>query len=109
MGGIEFYQAIRQNPRWTPIPFILPYILYHHERWDGTGYPHKIGGKEIPVEGRLLAVADVYNALATEQPYHPARMRSSSSSCKTTSAHNSTRRWCRYLSRRWRRNSPGRL
>ncbi len=51
----------------------LPYILYHHERWDGTGYPHKLSGKEIPVEGRLLAVADVYDALATERPYHPAR------------------------------------
>jgi len=51
----------------------LPYILYHHERWDGSGYPNRIGGQEIPVEGRLLAVADVYDALTTARPYHPPR------------------------------------
>ena len=51
----------------------LPYILHHHERWDGTGYPQKLGEKDIPIEGRLLAVADVYDALTTARPYHPAR------------------------------------
>lgn len=51
----------------------LPYILFHHEKWDGTGYPQKLGEKDIPIEGRLLAVADVYDALTTARPYHPAR------------------------------------
>lgn len=53
----------------------LPYILYHHERWDGSGYPHGLRGKQIPVEGRVLAIADVYDALTTERPYHPPRSR----------------------------------
>jgi putative two-component system response regulator len=51
----------------------LPYVLFHHERWDGSGYPHALKGKDIPVEGRLLAIVDVFDALTTVRPYHPAR------------------------------------
>jgi len=51
----------------------LPYILYHHERWDGKGYPKGLKGKAIPVKARLLALADVSDALTTKRPYHPAR------------------------------------
>ena len=51
----------------------IPYILYHHERWNGSGYPRGLRGKEIPLEGRLLAIADVYDALTNPRPYHPAR------------------------------------
>jgi HD-GYP domain-containing protein (c-di-GMP phosphodiesterase class II) len=51
------------------------YVLYHHERWDGSGYPNGMKGRDIPMEGRLLAIADVYDALTTDRPYHPARPR----------------------------------
>jgi putative two-component system response regulator len=50
----------------------IPYVLYHHEKWDGTGYPEGLRGADIPVEGRLLSVADVFDALTSERPYRPA-------------------------------------
>ena len=42
---------------------------YHHEKWDGTGYPRGLEGEDIPLEGRLMAIADVYDALVSERPY----------------------------------------
>jgi putative two-component system response regulator len=50
------------------------YILYHHEKWDGTGYPEGLRGANIPREGRLLSIVDVYDALVTERPYHKEMM-----------------------------------
>ena len=50
----------------------LPYVLFHHERWDGNGYPIGIGGRAIPVEGRLLAVADAFDAMTSQRPYRAA-------------------------------------
>jgi putative two-component system response regulator len=44
----------------------------HHERWDGTGYPRGLRGMDIPLEGRVLAIADVYDALISERPYKKA-------------------------------------
>lgn len=46
--------------------------LAHHERWDGAGYPYKLSGAAIPLEGRIVAVADVYDALTHERPYKAA-------------------------------------
>jgi len=51
----------------------LPYVLYHHERWDGSGYPKGLAEKQIPIQGRILALADVYDALTTSRPYHDPR------------------------------------
>ena len=48
-------------------------IVYtHHEKWDGTGYPRKLRGVEIPIEGRLMAVVDVYDATTTRTLYRPS-------------------------------------
>jgi putative two-component system response regulator len=41
----------------------------HHEKWDGSGYPTGLKGKNIPLEGRLMAIADVYDALVNQRPY----------------------------------------
>jgi HD-GYP domain-containing protein (c-di-GMP phosphodiesterase class II) len=43
--------------------------LYHHEKWDGTGYPRGLAGDEIPFTARLFAVVDVWDALRSDRPY----------------------------------------
>lgn len=43
--------------------------LYHHEKWDGSGYPYGVSGEEIPIAARIVAIADVFDALMTERPY----------------------------------------
>jgi HD-GYP domain-containing protein (c-di-GMP phosphodiesterase class II) len=47
----------------------LPYVLFHHERWDGKGYPMQIRGNAIPEEARVLAVADAFDAMTSSRPY----------------------------------------
>ena len=44
-------------------------VLHHHERWDGEGYPHKLKATEIPIESRIIFVADAFDAMTTERPY----------------------------------------
>lgn len=51
----------------------LPYVLHHHEQWNGTGYPHGLAGDAISMEGRLLAVVDAFDAMTSDRPYRPAR------------------------------------
>lgn len=51
---------------------VLPLIRWHHERMDGNGYPDGLNGDAIPLSVRILSVADVYDALASERPYRPA-------------------------------------
>jgi HD-GYP domain-containing protein (c-di-GMP phosphodiesterase class II) len=50
----------------------LPGVLYHHERWDGCGYPTGRAGSEIPLEARILAVADCFDAMTSDRPYRAA-------------------------------------
>ena len=51
---------------------LIPFIFYHHERWDGKGYPSGIKGEDIPLGARVIAIADVYQALISDRPYHKA-------------------------------------
>ena len=54
------------------IPFLqdsLSVIRYHHERWDGSGYPIGLKGEEIPIQARIFAVADVFDALTSRRTY----------------------------------------
>jgi diguanylate cyclase (GGDEF)-like protein/PAS domain S-box-containing protein/putative nucleotidyltransferase with HDIG domain len=51
---------------------IVPFILCHHERYDGAGYPRGLKGEEIPLGARIIAVVDVYEALTSDRPYHKA-------------------------------------
>jgi HD-GYP domain-containing protein (c-di-GMP phosphodiesterase class II) len=48
-------------------------VLYHHERMDGSGYPHGLVGDAIPIEARVVAVADMYDVLTSDRPYRRAR------------------------------------
>lgn len=47
----------------------LPYVLFHHEQWDGSGYPSGLHGNSIPLEARVLAVADAFDAMTSPRPY----------------------------------------
>ena len=62
-------QLIEQVPALEPI---APAIRHHHERFDGAGYPEKLEGTDIPLEARILAVADSFTAMIEKRPYSPA-------------------------------------
>ncbi len=71
------WEVMRRHPQYayqmlSPISYlnqalIIPY--YHHERWDGSGYPHGLKGEEIPLFARLFAIVDVWDALSSDRPY----------------------------------------
>lgn len=48
---------------------LIPMVKYHHEHWDGTGYPEKLKGEEIPFSARIVAIADAFHALISDRPY----------------------------------------
>ena len=50
----------------------VPGVRHHHERWDGGGYPEGRAGEAIPIEARVLAVADAFDAMTSDRPYRPA-------------------------------------
>ncbi len=50
----------------------LPFVLYHHERWDGNGYPTGLSGTDIPEGARILAIADAFDAMTSTRPYRRA-------------------------------------
>jgi diguanylate cyclase (GGDEF)-like protein len=63
------YRIAQSTPE---LASIAEYILCHHERWDGKGYPRGIKGEEIPLLSRILAVADAYDAMTSDRPYRKA-------------------------------------
>ncbi len=75
------YEVMKQHPeigaaimrRSSFLRSALPGVLHHQERWDGRGYPAGLRREEICVEGRILAVADTYDAIATTRPYRGGR------------------------------------
>ncbi|NJL04095.1 MAG: PAS domain S-box protein [Chloroflexaceae bacterium] len=74
------WAAMRQHPQYAydllyPITFLRPALdipHYHHERWDGSGYPHGLQGPQIPLVARIFAVVDVWDALCFDRPYRKA-------------------------------------
>ncbi|MFC1592726.1 PAS domain S-box protein [Candidatus Omnitrophota bacterium] len=74
------FEQIKKHPQIgvdiiRPIQFlhsIIPLILYHHERWDGRGYPKGLKGDDIPIGARIVAVSDVFQALISDRPYRQA-------------------------------------
>jgi len=58
-----------------PVEFpwpVIPIVETHHERWDGNGYPRGLKGEEIPLGGRIVCLADVFDAVTSDRPYHRA-------------------------------------
>jgi len=74
------FEEIKKHPQigadiLRPIHFLqglIPIIFYHHARWDGKGYPKGIRGEDIPIGARIIALADVYQALTSDRPYRKA-------------------------------------
>ena len=78
-------------------------MLHHHERWDGRGYPSGMAGDEIPLEARMLAVADAFDAMTSDRPYRRAlHAKTRSPRSGAVPARSSTRRSSRVSSKRSR-------
>jgi HD-GYP domain-containing protein (c-di-GMP phosphodiesterase class II) len=77
----EEWEEIKQHPKIGAsmvknIPYLtpaIPAIKYHHERWDGSGYPYGLAGDEIPVMARIVSVADAFDAMTSSRAYQKAR------------------------------------
>ncbi len=75
------WEAIRKHPLLagvmiSKVGFLegsTPILLYHHERWDGAGYPFGLSGERIPLEARIFSVVDAYDAMTSDRPYRQAR------------------------------------
>ncbi len=68
--GVEILQPLAGA--FKQLEVILPAILHHHERFDGSGYPHGLAGKSIPLLARIITIADTYDAILSDRPYRSA-------------------------------------
>ncbi len=76
---VEEWKTMHLHPQYayemfSPIEYLRPALdipYYHHEKWDGSGYPEGLKGDEIPLAARLFAIVDVWDALTSERPYRP--------------------------------------
>jgi response regulator RpfG family c-di-GMP phosphodiesterase len=95
MSGVELCAAIKADPRWAcderrqvnrhsgvgadlvrglrTLDDVRAIIRYHHERWDGSGYPDGLSGEDIPLGSRINTICDSYDAMTQPRPYRPAR------------------------------------
>jgi putative nucleotidyltransferase with HDIG domain len=77
------YDLMRQHPQVgakilepiTAYTKVKPLVLYHHEHFDGSGYPEGLSGEKIPLGARIFSLADKYDALTSDRPYRPAKKR----------------------------------
>jgi putative two-component system response regulator len=67
---LKSIDMVKDIPYLTPT---IPVIRHHHEWWDGSGYPDGLAGDQIPLDARIVAVADCFDAMTTTRPYHQAR------------------------------------
>lgn len=67
--GYQILRSINEFAR------LAEYVLAHHERWDGKGYPRALKGEDIPIEARIIAIADSYDAMTSDRPYRKAMTR----------------------------------
>jgi adenylate cyclase len=71
--GAEIIKSVAGQIGWNPfMQFAYEISLYHQEKWDGSGYPKGLAGETIPLSARLMALADVYDALISKRVYKPA-------------------------------------
>ena len=63
------YEIIKDIPK---LKDVLDYVLCHHERWDGRGYPRGLAGEQIPLDGRVVCVADSFDAMISNRSYRNA-------------------------------------
>lgn len=68
---LQDWQMLRGGPRWLN-SLVLDVVRYHHERWDGTGYPDGRHGEDTPLPARIIAIADAYAAMTMDSPYRHA-------------------------------------
>ncbi|WP_198146001.1 HD-GYP domain-containing protein [Desulfonatronovibrio magnus] len=72
IGHQTLIKARKKYPNNSFLNMGIEIARWHHEKWDGTGYPDGLSGTQIPLSARVMAIADVYDALRSKRPYKPA-------------------------------------